>query len=100
MTNIKKTIATLGFMAFGLAINSNAVYANSESATTNVEAPFKVEASQLAMVAGEYSNPNLPLTIKFWEQDGVLMSQAEGQAAFPLSAHSNTEYRFESTRLY
>ncbi len=50
---------------------------------------------EMARYTGNYVSEQLPLDIRFFEQEGRLMSQATGQGAFPLTAVSETTMKFD-----
>ncbi len=50
---------------------------------------------EMARYTGNYVSDQLPLDIRFFEQEGRLMSQATGQGAFPLTAVSETTMKFD-----
>ena len=61
------------------------------------EADAMVDLSQLDLeqYAGLYKTEQLPLDINVFVQQGVIMAQATGQGAFPLTPKSNTKFVFE-----
>lgn len=54
-----------------------------------------LSVEEMARYTGNYTSEQLPLEIRFFEQEGRLMSQATGQGAFPLTAVSETTMKFE-----
>ena len=54
---------------------------------------------QLENYEGEFSSKSLPLIITLKVTDDQLFGQATGQAAFPLTPFSTTEFRFEQAGL-
>ncbi len=54
----------------------------------------KVDTSLLQRYEGTYASSQIPLEIRIWVKDGLLMAQATGQPAFPLEALSDYEFRF------
>jgi D-alanyl-D-alanine carboxypeptidase len=57
--------------------------------------PIELGEDVLAAFEGKFSSAQIPIGIRFWVEDGKLMSQGDGQNAFPLVAYSDTEFRFE-----
>ena len=57
--------------------------------------PVTLSESQLSTYEGTYSSDAIPLKITLTVKDGILMAQATGQNAFPLTAFSPTEFQFE-----
>ncbi|NGP88824.1 serine hydrolase domain-containing protein [Fodinibius halophilus] len=50
---------------------------------------------QMKKYAGNYESGQLPMDIKIFTDKGTLKAQATGQGAFPLTAGSKTDFRFE-----
>ena len=57
--------------------------------------PVKLSELVMSKTEGTYSSNALPLDISFWLDNGKLMSMATGQAPFPLTPYTATEYRFD-----
>jgi len=51
--------------------------------------------SDLGKYTGTYSSPNFPLNIEIFSDGGMLMAQATGQGAFPLTIYDDTTMGFE-----
>ena len=58
-----------------------------------------LSAKHLQTLAGTYASSQIPLEIRFWEEDGQLMAQATGQGAFPMEPGSETRFRFDPAGL-
>lgn len=56
----------------------------------------KVSQETLEQYVGVYARDNFPLKLTFTISEGQLIAQATGQAAFPVSAASETEFRFDA----
>jgi D-alanyl-D-alanine carboxypeptidase len=56
---------------------------------------ISLPAAQLESYEGEYTSEQLPLVITIKHDGNKLMAQATGQAPFPLTATSETEFRFD-----
>ncbi len=59
----------------------------------------KIADSTLESYEGEYSAPNLPLKLTITKREGSLMGQGTGQPAFPLTAVSKTEFKYDQAQL-
>lgn len=57
--------------------------------------PIKLSEKILSSFEGKFASTQVPIKIRFWVENGRLMSQGEGQGALPLTAYSETEFRFE-----
>ncbi|QEC52670.1 CubicO group peptidase (beta-lactamase class C family) [Anseongella ginsenosidimutans] len=74
----------------------NAVYENKVSYPDTVQKiEAKVPVDVLRTYEGTYSASGVPLDIRIFVKDSTLQGQATGQAAFPLTAYSNTEFGYE-----
>ena len=58
-----------------------------------------VDVKVLERYPGQYESKDLPLPITITLVDGVLMAQAKGQSAFPLTASSETSFFYEAAKL-
>lgn len=58
-----------------------------------------VKSEILSTYEGVYSSENFPLKITITNQQGKLSGQATGQSAFPLTAVSATEFRFDDAKI-
>lgn len=56
-------------------------------------------AEHLQTLAGTYASAQIPLEIRIWEDDGLLMAQATGQGAIPMEPGSKTRFRFDPAGL-
>jgi hypothetical protein len=52
-------------------------------------------AEKLAAYQGEYTSEQLPLVITIKQDGDKLIAQATGQPSFPLTATSETEFRYD-----
>lgn len=78
----------------------NAVYGNEVAIPdTGKKEEIKVPVSILSTYEGTYSAPDFPLDIRIFTKNGTLYGQATGQPAFPLAAHSNTEFSFSQAAI-
>ena len=57
--------------------------------------PITLSEKILSSFEGKYASTKVPIKIRFWVENGRLMSQGEGQGALPLTAYSETEFRFD-----
>ncbi len=57
--------------------------------------PITLSEKILSSFEGKYASTQVPIKIRFWVENGRLMSQGEGQGALPLTAYSETEFRFD-----
>ena len=57
--------------------------------------PIMLSEKFLSSFEGQFASTQVPIKIRFWVENGRLMSQAEGQGALPLTAYSETEFRFD-----
>lgn len=57
--------------------------------------PVVLGAAPLNKLEGAYESKDLPLDISFWIVDEQLVAQATGQPRLPLTAYSETEFRFD-----
>lgn len=64
-----------------------------------VSKQIKLTAEELVKYTGTYSNENFPIKITFFEQNGTLMGQGEGQGAFPLDNYPNHTFKFEPAQI-
>lgn len=55
-----------------------------------------LEANTLPLYEGNFSSDQIPLKIVIKAQDGNLTAQATGQSAFPLTATSKTEFKYDT----
>ena len=53
----------------------------------------------LSSFEGQFASTQIPIKIRFWVEDGRLMSQGEGQGAVPLTAYLETKFRFDPAGL-
>lgn len=60
---------------------------------------YKLAAEKLAAYEGTYSSQQLPIKIKVWKEGSKLLAQATGQGAFPLTAVSEREFKFDPAKL-
>lgn len=60
---------------------------------------FMPSEEDLKSYIGTYSSKKLPLKIKFFIENGKLMSQADGQEAFELEALKQHNFRFEPAEI-
>ena len=60
---------------------------------------IQLSVEELEKYVGEFSSQQLPLKITLKVDGGVLYGQATGQAAFPLTAFSASEFHFEQAGL-
>lgn len=58
------------------------------------------EGAYLDSLAGTYTSSEFPLDIELTNGDGVLVAQASGQAAFPLTALEGNVFWYESGSIY
>lgn len=56
---------------------------------------IQVEEKVLEKYVGTYFSKQIPLKIKFFIENGKLMSQATGQGAFPLEATAENKFKFD-----
>lgn len=54
-----------------------------------------LQRSNMDRLTGDFSSEDLHLDIKVFVENEALMAQATGQGAFPLTAYSATEFRFD-----
>lgn len=57
--------------------------------------PVTLSPDELQSLAGEFISQDLPLGITLSINKGQLIGRATGQSPFPLTPHSETEFRFE-----
>lgn len=57
--------------------------------------PLTLTQEQVQPLLGTYASAQIPLKIQLFWADDQLMAQATGQGAFPLTAYSETLFRFE-----
>ena len=57
--------------------------------------PITLSEKVLSSFEGQFASTQIPIKIRFWVEDGRLMSQGEGQGAVPLTAYSETKFRFD-----
>lgn len=58
------------------------------------EKPINRTAEELKAFSGTYSNSQIQMNIKVWEENGSLMAQADGQSAFNLDSYENDTFKF------
>ena len=63
------------------------------------KASLKVEEKQLKQYEGTYSRADFPLEIKIFIQNGLLVGQASGQAAFPLDCVEEHIFVFDPAQV-
>ncbi len=59
------------------------------------EGSVELAEEDLNKYTGRFTSGQLPMNIHIFRQNGILMAQATGQSAFPLSATSETVLRFD-----
>lgn len=57
--------------------------------------PIDLSEKYLSTFEGQFASVQLPIKIRFWVENGKLMSQGEGQGVLPLAAYSETEFHFD-----
>ena len=63
-------------------------------------ASVEVSEKQLRLYEGTYAAENFPLKLTIAvDGDGKLTGQATGQSAFPLTAKSDTDFRFDAAQI-
>ena len=60
---------------------------------------ISLDTARLKRFAGEYASPDHPLDITLRVQDGSLYGQATGQPAFPLTATSDTSFKYAAANI-
>ena len=61
--------------------------------------PPKLDAKLLDSYAGNYKSEGIPIGIKAFVRDGVLIMQPEGQKEFPLTPKSETVFQFTPAQI-
>ena len=59
----------------------------------------EIPKSTLESYEGVYTAPNFPIKLTITRRDGSLMGQGTGQSAFPLTAISQTEFKYNQAKL-
>lgn len=60
---------------------------------------MQLSAGEIEPFAGLYSSPEIPLKIKIFVENDVLMGQGTGQPSFPLEATGNNTFKFDPAKL-
>ncbi|MGW8124029.1 serine hydrolase domain-containing protein [Roseivirga echinicomitans] len=63
------------------------------------EKPIELSATALAQYAGTFTSEVLPIQMIIKAENGEITAQATGQGAFPLTAYSNREFRFDEAAI-
>lgn len=62
--------------------------------------PVTLSADELEKYTGTYTNEEIPLSIKIFTKENILMAQAEGdETAFPLDAYEKHTFKFEPAQI-
>ncbi len=82
-----------------LAIGVLSIYFERPYDIPDYTSVYEPDAEILAKYEGNYSSAQHPLRIRIWKEGKTLMAQATGQGSFPLTAMSESEFRFEKARI-
>ncbi len=94
------------FILNGLDMNSSElakgplkIYFNEDYQLPVFEKEYEPALSDLEAIVGTYSTPMLPIKIKFFIQDGVLMAQGTNQPSFMPTPVSKNEFKYDLVKL-
>ncbi|MBQ0152144.1 MAG: beta-lactamase family protein, partial [Chryseobacterium sp.] len=81
-----------------ISINMMSVATNQDFEMPNFNV-FQVDAALLKQYEGTYKADGFPIDIIIVAENGVLKAQATGQGQFPLTASSNSEFKFDTAHI-